>query len=507
MDNYVRKPEVVVQMRKEGKLKQSIVADAFDKERRAKTIQYIARFFYQAGIPFNAARLDSFKVAIEAIGQYGPGLKPPSYHELRVPLLQKEIDYTNGLLQNHREEWKKHGCSIMSDAWSDIKGRSIINFLVNSPAGTMFIKSVDASSYMHTADKLFDLLDAFIEEIGEANVVQVVTDNGANYVAAGRLLEVKRPNLYWTPCAAHCIDLMLEDIGKIPKVSKTLARAINLTSYIYTHTRLLDIMRTFTNKVDLVRAGKTRFATCYLNLKRIKELKDKLRSMFISEEWQSSKWAKETKGKKIAETVLDTHFWNNVSYILTAMGPLVKVLRHVDGEQKPSMGYIYEAMKRAKKAIEEGFKFNSSKYERINQIIDNRWESQLHRPLHAAGHLLNPEYFYDNPELEFDKEIMTSFWLCVTRLVRGKEVQDLIRDELPIYVGALHLFGVPMAVRARKDKSPAEWWTLFGSSAPNLQRFAIKVLSLTCSSCGCERNWSVFQQVSIVLNSESYFLY
>ncbi|GKF80658.1 hypothetical protein Tco_0239260, partial [Tanacetum coccineum] len=153
---------------------------------RAKTIQYIARFFYQAGIPFNAARLDSFKVAIEAIGQYGPGLKPPSYHELRVPLLQKEIDYTNGLLQNHKEEWKKHGCSIMSDAWSDIKGRSIINFLVNSPAGTMFIKSVDASSYMHTADKLFDLLDAFIEEIGEANVVQVVTDNGANYVAAGK---------------------------------------------------------------------------------------------------------------------------------------------------------------------------------------------------------------------------------------------------------------------------------------------------------------------------------
>ncbi|GJT77109.1 uncharacterized protein Tco_1043834 [Tanacetum coccineum] len=340
---------------------------------------------------------------IEAIGQYGPGLKPPSYHELRVPLLQKEIDYTNGLLQNHKEEWKKHGCSIMSDACY-------------------------ASSYMHTADKLFDLLDDFIEEIREANVVQVVTDNGANYVAAGKLLEVKRPNLYWTPCAAHCIDLMLEDIGKIPKV-------------------------------DLVRAGKTRFATCYLNLKRIKELKDKLRSMFISEEWQSSKWSKETKGKKIAETVLDTHFWNNVSYILTAMGALVKVLRHVDGEQKPSMGYIYEAMNRAKKAIEEGFKFNSSKYQRINQIIDNRWESQLHRPLHVAGHLLNPEYFYDKPELEFNTEITTSL-----------EV-------------------------SRKEKSPAEWWTLFGSSAPNLQRFAIKVLSLTCSSCGCERNWSVFQQI------------
>ena len=27
-------------------------------------------------------------------------------------------------------------------------------------------------------------------------------------------LQMKKYNLYWTPCAAHCIDLMFEDIGK-----------------------------------------------------------------------------------------------------------------------------------------------------------------------------------------------------------------------------------------------------------------------------------------------------
>lgn len=182
MDSFIRRPEAVVQLRKEGRLRQTNVVDAFDKEKRAETIQYIARLFY------NAARLDAFKVAVEAIGQYGPGLKPPSYHELRVPLLKKELDFTNLLLKNHKEEWEKHGCSLMSDAWTDIKGRSIINFLVNSPAGTMFISSVDASSYMHTGDKLFELFNAFVTEIGEANVVQVVTDNGSNYVKAGSSL-------------------------------------------------------------------------------------------------------------------------------------------------------------------------------------------------------------------------------------------------------------------------------------------------------------------------------
>ena len=45
----------------------------------------------------------------------------------------------------------------------------------------------------------------------------------------------------------------------------------------------------------------------------------------------------------------------------------------------------------------------------------------------------------------------------------------------------------------------ADWWVAYGSTTPNLQKFAIRVLSLTCSSSGCERNWSVFQHVSIYI--------
>lgn len=47
----------------------------------------------------------------------------------------------------------------------------------------------------------------------------------------------------------------------------------------------------------------------------------------------------------------------------------------------------------------------------------------------------------------------------------------------------------------------AEWWRSYGASTPNLQRFALRVLNLTCSACGCERNWSTFEQVM------SFFVY
>ncbi|CAL5371681.1 unnamed protein product [Camellia sinensis] len=52
-----------------------------------------------------------------------------------------------------------------------------------------------------------------------------------------------------------------------------------------------------------------------------------------------------------------------------------------------------------------------------------------------------------------------------------------------------------MAIRQRSTRVLADWWSSFGHETLDLQKFAIKVLSLTCSSSGCERNWSVFEHL------------
>ena len=53
-------------------------------------------------------------------------------------------------------------------------------------------------------------------------LVQVVTDNEASFKTAGHMLMEKRKYLFWSPCAAHCIDLMFEDIGYVKSVKETL---------------------------------------------------------------------------------------------------------------------------------------------------------------------------------------------------------------------------------------------------------------------------------------------
>ena len=102
-----------------------------------------------------------------------------------------------------------------------------------------------------------------------------------------------KAHLYWTPCAAHCLDLMLEDIGKLPNIKKTLERAISLNGYIYNRSKLLNMMKRFTRQRELLRSAKTRFATAFITLSRLHEQKNNLRKMFTSSDWSDSKWAKE----------------------------------------------------------------------------------------------------------------------------------------------------------------------------------------------------------------------
>ena len=100
------------------------------------------------------------------------------------------------------------------------KGVLFATFWLIVLKGQFFLSSVDTSNISKTADKVFEMLDAIVERIGEENVVQVVTDNAANYKAAGQLLMGKRKGLFWTRCAAHCIDLILEDFEKKLEVHK-----------------------------------------------------------------------------------------------------------------------------------------------------------------------------------------------------------------------------------------------------------------------------------------------
>ncbi|CAH9078826.1 unnamed protein product [Cuscuta europaea] len=223
----------------EGDNKQTPVGE---KEAREKCCSDVGRFFFENGIPFNVANSPSFINMCRAIGNYGRGFRPPSAYELSHWILDEEVKTTEKLVEEVKSTWTQTGVSILSDGWKDMRGRQLINFLVNNPYGTVFLKSVDASAHVKDAKMLCKFLDGVVEEVGEDIVTQVVTDNASNYKAAGKLLMAKRQRLWWTPCAAHCIDLILEKIGELPQHKNALAKAKTVIHYIYNHGWALTLM-------------------------------------------------------------------------------------------------------------------------------------------------------------------------------------------------------------------------------------------------------------------------
>ena len=124
----------------------------------------------------------------EMIRKYGPGYKPPTYYNVREKLLKQTVQKIDDSLKDFRDEWKRTYCSIMFDGWTDKKRCSICNFLVNNPKGTIFMYSLDTFDISKTTGKVFKMLDDVVTFFGEENVVQMITDNVANFKAVRELL-------------------------------------------------------------------------------------------------------------------------------------------------------------------------------------------------------------------------------------------------------------------------------------------------------------------------------
>ncbi|XP_038692977.1 uncharacterized protein LOC119990910 isoform X2 [Tripterygium wilfordii] len=483
--------------------KQASLVALMDKKKVIDTQQYIARWAIENGIAFNAIQSDSFKLMTEAIGQFGPGLPTPSRYRLSGPCLKAEVARVKNSLKKHEDEWGISGCSIMTDAWTDRKRRSIMNLCVHCREMISFISSREDSDASHTGTYIFDYVDKCIEDVGQEKVVQVVTDNASNNMAAASLMEKKRPNLFWTSCAAHTVNLMLEAIGKLPRFKSAIDKARALTIFIYAHHSTLSMMRKMTKKRDIVRPGVTRFATNYLCLQSLVEKKEQLRHMFTSEEWARNSHSKSAKGKLAYATVVSISFWKSVNSCLLVFHPLVKVLRLVDSD-RPSMPWLYGELQAAIREIKEDVCSGLEKnYKPILDIIDSKSKGRLDSSLHLVGYLLNPYYFAKNRvNIGDDATIMEAFLDCVEKFFPDDlTTQGIVSDdELIKYKKLEGMFGRKQAIFSYESKgvnefNPAGWWSNYGGSTPNLKKMAIRILSLTTSSSGCERNWSTFEGV------------
>ncbi|KAM3389449.1 hypothetical protein ACQJBY_011533 [Aegilops geniculata] len=460
-DQIRKTPEEVVAERHMLKGTQKTMKDYSKKtkEQKDEVDGHVADFLYENCLPLNIVNSRSWEILLESIGQYGSDYISPTYHQVREPLLEKAKIKTDNLKGKHEVAWKEYGCSLMSDGWTDMTGRHLINFLVDSPEGTFFLWTANVSSETVDANLVAKLLSEQIDAIGPELVVQVVSDNGSNYKAAGRLLMEKYPTMYWTPCAAHCLDLMLEDIGKIKEFNRCIAKAKRTTRFIYAHGKVLDLMRSFNGKQEIVRPGATRFATSFLTLASMWKQRQTLKTLFVSPQWYANR-LKDNEGGKAAEaTVISVSFWQSVEHCMRASQPLLRALRIADGDETPAMAEMWAAMDFAKTHIKEALAHKPNLLGQVVAIVDKRWDNQMEQKLHGAALFLNPNKFFAIKESNRRQaaRLRSMFNDVLWKMVPDDEQQATISREADDYELGSECFSKPLSIKDRDKKSPRKY--------------------------------------------------
>ncbi|XP_039822435.1 uncharacterized protein LOC120684617 isoform X2 [Panicum virgatum] len=198
------------------------VADAFGMIERDAVDMAIMRCLCANGIPFNVLRSPQWSEMVAAINKGPKGYKSPSSEKARTSLLdacKRNVEQDLGALKNTWYATQQsiynayisylytatyevfdlfllirhtHGVSIVSDGWTNMKNKPLINVIASNSRGSMFLYADDFSGIEKTGEAIADYLLKAIEDIGASMVMQVVTDNASNCKAAGREIEKVR---------------------------------------------------------------------------------------------------------------------------------------------------------------------------------------------------------------------------------------------------------------------------------------------------------------------------
>ncbi|XP_044436970.1 uncharacterized protein [Triticum aestivum] len=441
-------------------------SDYFDSQ-LAKSI---GKFFSEAAPEPGVLHSSSLKEMV--VFSHGPGAVMPTYEAI----LQKQLRETENRAKELKQEWQTSGCTVIVHSWKSKCTKSFVSVLVHCSKVTLFLRSIDVSEITEDFDELESMLSRVVEDVGAHNIVQIVMNDVSPHMQMAREYVLnKYDSFFFTLCADHCINLLLEKIAALKHVSEVLMKAREITRFLYDHALPMKLKGRYVQE-EILSSSYLKFVAMFITLERLVSARVDLVQMLNSPKWISSGWACLDLFERIQSIVkTDDEFWHAAAKVIKVTHPLVSVLYKLEYDICP-MGILYEAMDRAKEEISLNIGDESDFYW---CMIDRIWDDYLHSPLHAAGQMLNPRIFY-TAGFKPDTEISSGIAACTIQLGKAHYNARKASAQLKVYEKKLGYFDTDPAMQQIMELPQVQWWSTHGARVPDLQTLARRVLSQTC---------------------------
>ena len=493
-------------------LHQSTIPSMHAEEARRKCDMAWAEFFYNANIPFAVARSASFKNAVKLTSQLKTTYLPPSYHDIRKRLL----DATKKKIKDQVGEKTgmfitTYGATLAADGWSSVTNTPLMNVMCVCPAGEEFLGAIDTSGETKDAKYIAGILKNYIQQLGPQNVVQICTDNASVMRKAAKILRKEWPHLYFQGCMAHALNLLLQDWGNQPWARDVVSDAHKIVKFVKNRHAPLALFRKHERAsgkgLNLLSPGATRFATNFLMVSRLLEVKQTLKEAVNDPDWDAyvrtlhdnDRRPFRTNAREVRRLILseDQDFWQPCANYCTVMKAAVTVLKEFDGKE-PCMGNVYVHMRslgiHVKALQNPPFSMPRDLVHNLESAFEKR-RKWIVTDLHYAGALLNPHLITD-VELRDNNDARAALIRVLYVLTDTATDFEVAKTEFFHYFHKMEPYtGDHVWNPAGVKELPHVWWYTSGSVGNILPGIARRILAQVMSSSSCERNWSSYSFV------------
>ena len=440
-------------------------------EMKVELDKQYARGIYAGNIAFNAADNPHMRKFVEMTR--GGTYEAPGRKHLAGHLLDTVSEDCEGKLHQHLAG---KDVVLVQDGWSNVHNQPVIGSCLHTGDASFFVGAIDTGANKKTAQYIAQLADEEIKRCEKeygCKVVGFVSDNEAKMVAMRRILEEHRPGFVTLGCAAHFINLALQEISPKPLIGQI----VEVQKYFRNHHLPAAWLEEKPTSVKPQLPNDTRWLSHEECVKTY--VRNYPHYVNIATEHEQDM------DEKIKNIVDNSGVYKTATHLEKQLSAVSAALNRLQSDTCCAAEGVDVWMQL----------LDNSDLEPHRSAIQRRFQQWL-KPVHLVAYKLHPEYRGDKLSADQDNQVHT--WL---------------EERNPAFVGPLLLFEakdakLPKALFSETSTSavkPGSWWRILHNGVKksddadavpeDFVKLVEHVQSVPCSSASIERCFSTLGNV------------